>query len=244
MISFLKKIASRILFFKNRNIENTYENYDFNKSNPLGGNGERVDIQLQLPFNFDNLDIYQKNHYKRYEFAKDLIDIGDVCGDFACGTGYGAVLISDKASQVIGADLDSVVISTIKERYLHKKNIQFLNINLLNLGFYNFFDKIISYETIEHFYEKDILQIFNIFFLALKSNGIFIFSTPYMQERSEAAEKLGFHLTFYLGEEKISKMLNQSGFELILFKFQNYETHNIENDLEKKDFIICVAKKV
>ena len=232
-----------LLNSSSRLVSNT-EAYDFNKSNPLGGDGERVDIQLQLPFNYDQLDIYQKNHFRRYEFAKDLVDMGDVCGDFACGTGYGSVLISDKASKVVGADLDSEVVSAIKERYSTKENVQFVNENLLNLKYNNFFDKIISFETIEHFYEKDIFLLLKTFHSALKANGMLIFSTPYMQERSEAAEKLGFHLTFYFNEEKVSKILSQCGFELTLCKFQNYDTHNIENNLDKKDFIICVAKKV
>lgn len=231
-----------------RRIKNIYqikeETYDFNKSNPLGGDGERVDIQLQKPFNFEKLDMYQKNHFRRYEFAKEIVAFGDVCGDFACGTGYGSVLISDKASKVIGADLDNEVIVTIKERYKNKTNVAFLNENLLNLKFENLFNTIISFETIEHFDEQDIKKLLKIFTRSLKENGQLIFSTPYMQDRSEAAMKLGFHLTFYIDEIKINKWLNESGFKIELIKYQNYDTHYIQKDIEKKDFIICVARKI
>ena len=236
MINTIKKIIKIILKKENKP-------YDFNKNNPLGGGGERVDINLQLPFNFDKLDMYQKNHFRRYEFAKDIITAEDVCGDFACGTGYGSLLISDKANKVIGADLDSKVINVIKERYKEKSNIVFLNENLLDLKHKNLFDTIISFETIEHFVEEDIKKLLNIFASALKENGQLIFSTPYMQERSEAAMKLGFHFTFYIDDNKINNWLNQAGLKLESIKYQNYDTHYIQDNLEKKEFIICVAKK-
>lgn len=231
-----------------RRIKNSYrikeETYDFNKSNPLGGDGERVDIQLQKPFDFEKLDMYQKNHFRRYEFAKDIVNSGDVCGDFACGTGYGSVLISDKASKVVGADLDIEVITAIRDRYVNKTNVSFLNENLLNLKGENLFNSIISFETIEHFDETEINKLLKIFARSLKENGQLIFSTPYMQERSEAAMKLGFHLTFYIDEIKINRWLEESGFKLELITYQNYDTHHIQKDLEKKDFIICVARKI
>jgi 2-polyprenyl-3-methyl-5-hydroxy-6-metoxy-1,4-benzoquinol methylase len=220
------------------------EIYDFNKSNPLGGNGERVDIQLQTNFNFDKLDVYQKNHLTRYEFAKELIDVGAVCGDFACGTGYGSVLISDKASKVIGADIDSLVISAIQERYKEKANVSFLNENLLNLNFTNLFDTILSFETIEHFEEENINLLLKIFANALKEKGQFIFSTPYMQEKSEGAMKLGFHLTFDINEKKIEDWLDEAGLKIESIYYQNYDTHFIKKELVKKDFIICIAKKI
>lgn len=237
MYSFLKnKIKSIIISEKKA--------YDFNESNPLGGDGERVDIQLQKKFNPDKFDIYQKNHFKRYEFAKEIISGGDVCGDFACGTGYGSVIISDKADKVIGIDLDSKVINAIKERYKRKTNITFLKENLLNLNYDAFFDAIISFETIEHFSESDIKRLLKIFCNSLKKNGKLIFSTPYNQEESDEALKLGFHLTFYINEEKIKNWLEEAGFKIDDIKYQNYETHLIQDVLNKKEFIICVATKI
>lgn len=237
MYSFLKKVLKKIIKSKN-------EVYNFNKSNPLGGDGERVDIQLQKAFNFEKLDIYQKNHFRRYEFAKSIIANGDICGDFACGTGYGSVLISDKANKVIGADIDLKVINAIKERYKEKNNVTFFNENLLNLNYVNTFDTVISFETIEHFAEEDIKNLLEIFSKSLKKNGKLIFSTPYNQEKSEAAMKLGFHLTFYINEDKIKNWLNAAGLKIETIKYQNYQTHLIEEISDNKEFIICVARKI
>ncbi len=71
------------------------------KSN-LSGDGERVDIYYERDVNFDTLDIYQKSHYHRYEFAKNFISSGGLCGDFAWGTGYGSVMLAEKSQKVIG----------------------------------------------------------------------------------------------------------------------------------------------
>jgi 2-polyprenyl-3-methyl-5-hydroxy-6-metoxy-1,4-benzoquinol methylase len=237
---FSKKIYRKI---KKTLLNRKEKSYDFNASNPLGGNGERVDIQLNKEIDFDSMDIYQKNHWKRYEFAKDIIDANDICGDFACGTGYGSILMAEKTKTVIGADLNKQVIQKIRERYNDYSNVHFLNENLLNLSYTNYFDSIISFETLEHFEEEDLKKLLLIFNTALKEKGRLIFSTPYMQEQSEEAMKMGFHLTFYINEEKIRNWLEEAGFQLQTIKYQNYDTHIIENDLTKKEFIICVAGK-
>ncbi len=241
MLSFLEK--------KYRTIKNILsfnrvkDEYDFNKSNPLGGDGERVDIQLNKGADFDKMDVYQKNHWKRYEFATEIIEPGNVCGDFACGTGYGSVMLSGKAAKVIGADLNKEVIDSIIERYKQNEKVTFLNENLLHLDFTDYFDSIISFETLEHFKETDIYKLLYLYSKALKENGRLIFSTPYMQEQNEQAVKMGFHLTFYINEKKIEEWLNWAGLEIEDIKYQNYDSHIIKRELDKKEFIICVSRK-
>lgn len=209
----------------------------------LSDNGERVDLVYNNNINFGKLDIYQKSHYKRYEFVKKIIDQGDVCGDFACGTGYGSVMLSEKASFVIGGDINKRVIDKIKKRYSKINNVSFVQTDLLKMDYDNKFDKIISFETIEHFKENDISNLFNIFSKALKVGGQLIFSVPYKQEKSDDAIKMGFHLTFDIDENIIEKWLNENNFSLSYFKYQNYEDHIIKDELINKDFIICVAVK-
>lgn len=217
--------------------------YDFNISNPLGGNGERVDIQLNKGIAYDAMDIYQKNHWKRYEFATGILLNDEVCGDFACGTGYGSVLLAEKAKEVTGADINSHVINKIKERYNHIENVHFIEADLLNLSYEEYFDTIVSFETLEHFKELDIKRLLLFFSRALKPGGKLIFSTPYMQEDSEAATKAGFHQTYFIEEQKISTWLLQAGLSVESFNYQNYDTHIIEHNLKKKEFIIGVANK-
>lgn len=241
MLSFIERVYRRI---KRLLIKNAHAgNYDFNVSNPLGGNGERVDIQMNGKINFNSLDTYQKSHWRRYEFAKKKIGKGDVCGDFACGTGYGSILLSEKAKTVTGADLNNQVITAIKERYIQHEQVSFFTEDLLNLTFTDHFNSIVSFETLEHFDELNLRKLLSIFSKALKKNGRLILSTPYMQEQSELAIKMGFHLTFYINEERLKNWLEEAGLKIEVIKYQNYETHDIAGKLNKKDFIICVAGK-
>ena len=214
-----------------------------NKNNPLGSGGERVDIFYNKKFNYSSLDMYQKNHFRRYEFALSQIFGGDVCGDFACGTGYGSAMLCQKALQVIGADINGTVIERIRERYKSIRNIEFKALNLMDLNYDSLFDKIVSFETIEHFKEEDIIVLLKIFNKALKPKGIIIFSTPFMQEKSETAINMGFHQTFYIGQDKINNWLTRADFTLKEIRFQNYDTHLISETLDKRDFIICTAEK-
>lgn len=240
--SFFNKVKLKVQsVFKDNKVNN--EPYDFNKSNPLGGNGERVDIQINDSLNFESLDVYQKNHYRRYQFAKEFIKEGDVCGDFACGTGYGSVMLADKAARVMGADINGEVIKKIKLRYKALNNVEFIEKNILELDLNAEFDNVISFETLEHFEEDNIRKLLAIFNKAIKKGGQLIFSTPYMQEKSEEAMKMGFHFTFYINEEKIRDWCVNAGFTAEEIKYQNYETHTIESQLENKDFIICRARK-
>jgi 2-polyprenyl-3-methyl-5-hydroxy-6-metoxy-1,4-benzoquinol methylase len=209
----------------------------------LSDEGERVDIIYKPNANFDTFDIYQKSHFRRYEYALKNINKGDVVADLACGTGYGSAMLSSKAKSVLGIDLNARVIDSIKKRYRNIPNISFLASNLLDLSYDHIFDCIVAFETIEHLKEEEILKLFSIFNKALKPSGKFIFSVPFMQEKSETAIKMGFHLTFNIDENKINLWLANAGFNLISFKYQNYKTHNIIDSLKEKDFIICIAKK-
>lgn len=66
------------------------------------------------------------------QFLKNLVNTRKYCI-----TMNSSILRSDKASAVIGADLNSTVIEKIKELYNAFKNVSFFNENLLNLSYTN-----------------------------------------------------------------------------------------------------------
>jgi 2-polyprenyl-3-methyl-5-hydroxy-6-metoxy-1,4-benzoquinol methylase len=231
----IKKIAKRTL--------NKLKKMFFFRSSRFDATGERVDILYNNQTNYEAFDMFQKSHYRRYEFALKVIDKGDVCGDFACGTGYGSVMLAEKGRQITGADLNEKVIKAIKKRYKKIKNVEFIQANLLDLSFNNSFDAVISFETLEHFSEHNISRLLMVYNKALKPGGKLIISTPYLQERNEAALQLGHHLTFYINEPMIAGWLTNTGFKVDCFNYQNYATHSIAPVLGDKDFIICLAHK-
>lgn len=235
----LKKIAIEIVFFLktlNVRIKNMLN---------LSGNGERVDITVTNGIiDMTGLDMYQISHIYRYKYALETIAPGAVVGDFACGTGYGTVLLSQKAKSVTGIDINCRVIKKIQQRYINISNVSFVCSDLLAIAYERVFDTIVSFETLEHLTENNIKKLLTLYNKALSPNGILIFSTPYMQQQTKEAVTLGFHLTFTIDENKITSWLKDAGFAVVSFAYQNYQTHSIETNLAQKDFIICIAKKI
>ena len=190
---------------------------------------------------YNNLDIYQKSHYKRYVFAKSLIQKDDYVADMACGTGYGTMLISENCKKIEGFDIDEITINEIKKRYEKASNVSFYSNNLLDVKEYNKYDRIISFETIEHFSPEEIKKLMKVFHSCLKNEGKLIFSTPYDQE--QCIHSMKFHRTFKIKEEHIKKITNGL-FDIDFFMYQNYDNHELETHLPYKHFIICVATKL
>jgi 2-polyprenyl-3-methyl-5-hydroxy-6-metoxy-1,4-benzoquinol methylase len=213
------------------------------RPNAVTGGGERVDIDLTRRLRERRLDMYQLSHLRRYQFAASLIAPGESVGDLACGTGYGSILLSREGVRVIGVDRDADAVERATARYRSIASVDFLQLDLLQLPHVAIFDTVVSFETVEHFPESDVLSLLALFRRALKPGGKLIFSTPYLQENSAAAQALGFHQTFQINEDKISDWLDGASFAPPRFYYQSYAHHDVEDALAQKDFIICVAKR-
>jgi 2-polyprenyl-3-methyl-5-hydroxy-6-metoxy-1,4-benzoquinol methylase len=206
----------------------------------LENDGERMDINY-YDMNYNNFNIYQKSHYKRYEMARTQVKENYIVGDMACGSGYGSLMLSEMCKEVYGVDIDQITIDEVTERYENEKKVKFYKNNLLDIDFENKFDLIVSFETVEHFDESDIEKLMFNFHKALKQEGTIIFSTPYNQEKIPASMK--WHKTFYIVEDKMKELLN-GFFEIEKIWYQDYQTHDLKDQIDKKDFIICKAKKI
>jgi 2-polyprenyl-3-methyl-5-hydroxy-6-metoxy-1,4-benzoquinol methylase len=209
----------------------------------LSENGERVDINLRSKPHYALMDMYQKSHYKRYVFARQFVRSGMACGDFACGSGYGSALLAETAGRVTGVDIKQHVIDTVAGRYAGLHNVEFVCRDLRTIAYDREFDLVVSFETIEHIAEQDVIGLFKNFSRALKDGGILIFSTPYLQKRTPEAVTMGFHLTFDIDEAKIVSWLEPTGLSPEKFFYQNYQMHDVVAALADKEFVICVARK-
>lgn len=205
----------------------------------LENNGERMDINY-YNLNYNEMNIYQKSHFKRYEFAKNLLQRDHIVGDMACGTGYGSMMLSEVCKEVYGVDIDENTINEVKNRY-KEKNINFHSMDLLDLHFENLFDVIVSFETVEHFEEKNIHKLINKFHKSLNKNGILLFSTPYDQQKN--INSMRWHKTFNITEQKIKELIDDI-FKIEEIWYQDYETHDLKKKTHKKDFIICKLIKI
>ena len=78
--------------------------------------------------------MYEKSHLARYEFASNWVQESFICGDFACGTGYGTAIIGNRAKEVLGIDIDERSINVARNRYKSISNIEFRCQNLLDMA--------------------------------------------------------------------------------------------------------------
>lgn len=123
------------------------------------------------------IDIIEEIHLERYRFAKQFVENKKVL-DIACGIGYGSHLLGiyGKAREVIGVDISNEAIETAKNTY-QSKNISFKLTHGEQLPFdNNYFDVIVSFETIEHTISPSnfLFELYRV----LNDNGTLIISTP------------------------------------------------------------------
>jgi SAM-dependent methyltransferase len=201
-----------------------------------------VDINCRSRPSWGKMDLYQQAHFSRYVFASMHISPTDVCGDLACGTAYGAYLLSSFAAKVVGVDRDRDVIEAVRLRYAAKSNLELQAGDLLDLDFSGVFDKVVSFETLEHFCEEDLSRVLVLFRRSLKSKGMLLLSAPYMQPEADAVG-MGFHLAWDIDEQKIAKWLAKSGFHSEAIYYQAYADPLVQRELDHPDFIVCVARK-
>ena len=161
----------------------------------LESTAERV-----VPGKSDHI-IFQE-HTCRYIFASNYTK-GKKVLDNACGTGYGAhyLLKSGGAKEVVGVDISEDAVCYAKNGY-EGENISFVCADALNLPFLNeYFDVIVSFETIEH------LQNHHRFLSecqrVLKKDGLLVCSTPNKKIYSPYSEKPlnPFHFREFYPEE-------------------------------------------
>jgi len=114
-------------------------------------------------------------HLHRYAFVNEYIN-DTIILDIACGEGYGANLMSKNSKFVYAVDIDQECIEKARLKY-QSNNIEFLVGSTSKIPLNdNSVDVVISFETIEHHDEHDIMltEIKRV----LKKEGILILSTP------------------------------------------------------------------
>jgi len=136
-----------------------------------------------------------QQHIMRYVFASRYVK-EKVVLDVACGSGYGSNYLARKGAKIVfSVDLDRTPLE-IGKKFYSLPNLKFVQGNVLKLPFPdNFFDVVVSFETIEHLYETDkyIVEIKRV----LKRGGIFICSTPNIKYTQHPA----FHLHEFYPKE-------------------------------------------
>ena len=147
----------------------------------------------------------RERHIARYEFALKFIKKGGETLDCACGSGYGSAILARKAGKVIGIDKDKKSIKFAKKHYGGER-IEFIEKDLFKIKYHNeFFDNIVSIETIEHL--KDCVPFLKNAKRMLKKGGTLILSTPMLRYKNGKPYITNpFHLN-EMPREKFLKMM-------------------------------------
>jgi 2-polyprenyl-3-methyl-5-hydroxy-6-metoxy-1,4-benzoquinol methylase len=97
--------------------------------------------------------------------------------DAACGEGYGSALLTGSAASVEGVDISEQAIAHARQRYGQLKSIGFHIADCTTLPFDdNEFDRVVSFETLEHLEAHD--ELLAEFRRVLKPDGFLILSSP------------------------------------------------------------------
>lgn len=161
-------------------------------------------------------------HTNRYIFARPLVKDKKVL-DAACGTGYGSAILSKTAASVFGVDISKEAISYAKNNY-SAPNISFSVADIESLPFEdNFFDVVVSFETIEHVDTQKQEKFLSEVKRTLKKDGIFIVSTPNRDVYKERGEN-HFHVAELFFAE--FKTLLEHHFKNVKIFSQKFEVSN------------------
>ena len=116
-------------------------------------------------------------HIHRYNEVLKELSGNEVILDIACGSGFGTHLLAiHSTGKVYGGDLSNEAIHLCQKTWT-KENLAFEIMDGTQLKFKdNYFDIVVSFETIEHTTDFEIM--INEFKRVLKPNGILYLSTP------------------------------------------------------------------
>jgi ubiquinone/menaquinone biosynthesis C-methylase UbiE len=174
-------------------------------------------------------------HVHRYNEALSYIpNLGKVL-DIACGNGFGSHILSTKTTDmVIGADISEDAVNQCSLKFTNTPNLKFKIVDGTNMPFEdNYFDTIISFETIEH--TTQYKQMLTEFYRTLKSGAVAIISTPNIIVNSPTGVVLNPYHTQEFNYTELEQILNSTFNTVKIFgqKYIRYKNKSIRNTIGK-----------
>ena len=130
---------------------------------------ERLNARVDSP--------WRGEHFFRYDYVERFIEPQDRVLDIACGEGYGTYRMSGRTSgEVIGCDISRDAVAYCQSTW-RNPNLTYRVADGTALDFPDgHFDKVVSFETIEHTTEYE--SMLKEFYRVLKPGGTAFISTP------------------------------------------------------------------
>jgi 2-polyprenyl-3-methyl-5-hydroxy-6-metoxy-1,4-benzoquinol methylase len=166
-------------------------------------------------------------HIHRYETVIKRLQGTEYVLDIACGTGFGSDLLAEKASRVIGGDIDAHTIEKNKSIW-NRTNLDFQKLDATQLPFEeDTFDVLISFETIEHSTQYE--AMLSEFKRVTKKGGLLFISTPNIYMNSPTGMVTNpFHTQEFTPNElnNLIKIQNYSAYELLGQLYARYQNQD------------------
>ncbi len=202
-------------------------------------------LQLTKDYQTERVVVFDPNeapvdHFERYSFVKNFINPDDDVMDIACGVGYGSAYLAKKAKSVMGVDINQPSIDFAKKIFTDS-NLSYICMDATKVNFDKRFDKIVSFETIEHLVDDELfVKKLN---ESLKSYGKLICSVPNQTIFPYDKKIVPFHIKHYTVDD-ITSLLSRNGFvvEDIYFQYAE-ENHRVMKKDKEGYTIVCIAKK-
>ena len=170
--------------------------------------GERA---MPLAPNMD--EEIMKEHWARYNYVIPLAK-GKRILDIACGSGYGADLLSGTARWVVGGDNESEAVKYSQSHY-RRSNLHFGVMDVRDIPICDrSIDIITSFETLEHFIEGE--QFLQEIIRLLSDDGTLFISTPFGGPVGNP-----YHVAYY--QRGTIKAILHSFFDDVQLKYQRGE---------------------
>lgn len=162
-------------------------------------------------------------HMQRYNLAKDLVK-DKVVLDIACGVGRGSYELATAggAKQVIGGDINRNSLAYATAKY-KSQNLSYQYIDATAFNNADFFDFVVSFETIEHLsrYDQFLANIHS----SLKIGGQLLISTPISKKSIDTSPANCFHVQEW-GCSEFQKLIRAS-FDIKKVFVQYYKPHSL-----------------
>jgi len=183
-------------------------------------------------------------HLARYEMTHKIIESGDCVLDIACGVGYGSRYIREKtgAKEVTGVDISKSAVE-YATKVFGTQGLNYINASALDRELFKegAFDKIVSFETIEHL-EQDEDLISNLYYW-LKPGGVLIGSVPNQKVIPFDKNTSPFHIRHYTPEQ-FSELFENAGFTVEdKYKQDGKVVAKLEDEKLSARNIVYIAKK-
>lgn len=152
-----------------------------------------------------------QHHLARYEFALPMIRESDEVLETACGTGYGAQMLSERARSVVAVDYSVAALEYARQHH-SAPNLAHLLMDCHRLGFASgSFDLVVSFEVFEHLEQPEL-------YLSecrrvLRPGGRLMLSTPNRSSWDIHMRSIGTDYEFHVN------MQDLNGLQTLLSRF-------------------------